>query len=125
MRRLLQVLTVIWIAGLWAAPAAAQDIAGTRGIPLSLQINTAPSDVYLQYHGRLFVRNEANAVDEYRWGGTSCGSRVLTEPQMAALQGAINNKLIRISPLYQDGQGMTRCLVSFQLTPKPYLKFLP
>lgn len=70
---------------------------------------------------RVFVRVSGNQLDEYRWGGTSCGSRVLTEPQIAALQQALGNKRVRIQPLSQDGQGQTICLVGFTIVPKPDL----
>ena len=125
MRTVVSLVMTIWIVALGVGTAAADDVSGALGTPLSLQINTSAGDIHLQYHGRLFVRNTEGGIDEYRWGGTSCGSRTLTEPQMAALQRAIADKRIRVAPVFQDGQGSSKCLVGFQLTPKSFLKFLP
>jgi len=99
----------------------ADDI-GTVGRVASLQINTTSADIYLQFHGRLFVKNANGALDEYRWGGTSCGTRLLTEDQVAALQRAYDNKRMQIEPISQPGQGNTLCLVGFTLVQKADLK---
>jgi len=73
-------------------------------------------------HGRLYVKNTNGALDEYRWGGASCGSRVLAEAQFAALQGAQNNKKMTIQPTSQRGQGNVKCLVGFTLVEKKNLE---
>lgn len=105
--------------------AASADDAGLRGSIVSLELNTVSADTYLQYHGRMFVRNEDGVLDEYRWGGTSCGSRTLTEPQFLALQAAANKKNLLIDPRYQLGQGDVECLVGFNLIEKRNLKLFP
>jgi hypothetical protein len=100
--------------------ATADDV-GTFGTLVGLQINTAVGDTFLQYHGRMFVSGESG-LQEYRWGGTSCGSRILTEAQVAALQRALDNKLMRIRPVTQTGQAQALCVVGFTLVPKKNLK---
>jgi hypothetical protein len=111
--------TLIFCAG----PASADDIGGV-GPVAALQINTTSADTYLSYHGRAFVKNSVGGLDEYRWGGVSCGSRVLTDAQVAALQGALDNKRMRIEPISQAGQGPAICLVGFNLVLKQYLKLV-
>lgn len=106
---------------LLAAPAVQADEVGGIGPIVALQLNTPSGDAYLQYHGRMFVKS-ATGVDEYRWGGTSCGSRVLTDTQFAAVQRAFDNKQLRIRPIYQDGQASTLCVVGFTMIPAKYKK---
>lgn len=114
--------TLVLVAALisWAGTARADDV-GAVGTVAGLQVNTTSADTYLQYHGRVLVKVSGDQLDEYRWGGTSCGTRVLTEPQVAALQQALGNKRVRIQPLSQDGQGDIICLVGFTIVPKPDL----
>jgi hypothetical protein len=112
-------LTTILLAGV----AAADDV-GDVGTIVGLQVNTASSDAYLQMHGRMYVLDGNKQVDEYRWGGTSCGSKQLTEAQVAALHRALDNKRMKIEPLSQTGQGQAVCLVGFTLIPKPALKYV-
>jgi len=107
----------------WGGAAHADDIGGV-GAPVGLHVHTTSADGDLQYHGRLFVKNSGGTLDEYRRGGTSCGARLLTEAQVAALQGAIDNKRMQIRPRYQVGQGQSRCLVGFELIPKSFVKLV-
>jgi len=106
------------------AGTARADTAGTLGAVASLQVLTVSADTFLQYNGRVVVKNTDGDLDEYRWGGTSCGNRLLTEAQIAELHSVLGNKKILIAPVYQDGQGQTRCMVGFTLVPKPNLKFI-
>jgi hypothetical protein len=62
---------------------------------------------------------------EYRWGGTSCGSRTLSELQVAELQAAMNNPRILVEPLWQDGQGVTLCLVGYSFVLRSETGALP
>jgi hypothetical protein len=121
MRGVVRVLLIAGIVSSWSAVVRADDV-GEFGTPVGLQVNTTSADTYLQYHGRLFVKAANGTLDEYRWGGTSCGSRVLNDAQIAALQGAIDNNKIRIELLTQDGQGSAVCVVGFTLAPKSALK---
>jgi hypothetical protein len=105
-----------------AATAPAQDVIGPLGTPAGLQVNTASADTYLTFHGRLYVQNADKTLAEYRWGGASCGSRVLNDAQVASLQAAVDNKKMRIEPIYQLGQADIQCVVGFSLVPKQNLK---
>lgn len=91
--------------------ALAADQVGPAGRITALQVNQQSSDTYLQYHGRAFI-GKGKTVDEYRWGGTSCGSRTLTPDAVLLLQTALANGLV-VEPRYEDGQGQTICLVGF------------
>lgn len=104
-----------------AATAPAQDVIGPLGTPAGLQVLTPSADTYLAYHGRLYVKNADKTLAEYRWGGTSCGTRVLSDAQVASLQAAIDNKKMQIEPVYQLGQADLQCLVGFSLVPKKNL----
>ena len=104
-------------------PARADEVGGVD-TPLGMQVNTTSADTYLQYHGRLFVKAADGTLEEYRWGGTSCGSRVLTDAQVAALQAALDNNKMRIQLLHQIGQGNAKCVVGFTVLPKSAVKLV-
>lgn len=57
--------------------------------------------------------------------GMACGSRVLTEAELAVLQRALNHKKMTIEPRTQTGQGDAKCLVGFNLVEKKNLKLFP
>jgi len=120
MRRRIGLLTCGCALIACAGAARADDI-GLVGSIASLDVYTASADTSLINHGRIYVKNTNGALGEYRWGGTSCGSRVLTEAQFAALQGAQNNKKMTIKPTSQPGQGGAKCLVGFTLVEKKNL----
>lgn len=124
MRRTIGLLTVCFTLLLGAAAASADDT-NLSGSIVGLALNTDDADTYLQYHGRMFVKNSDGALDEYRWGGLTCGSRTLSEAQFASLQAVQNNKKMTIAPLSQLGQGGFKCLVGFTLVEKKNLKLFP
>jgi hypothetical protein len=103
-----------------AVPSIAfADEVGARGTVASLEVNTPAGDTYLQYHGRMTLVSggkNATTAAEYRWGGTSCGSRTLTENQVAMLQRALESGT-PIMPRFQNGQGSTKCLVGIAIAP--------
>jgi hypothetical protein len=105
--------TLVW----WAGAVDAADTAGTAGTVVGLQVNTTSADAYLQHHGRVFVKDAGGNLTVYHWGGTACGTRLLTEAQVAALQQALGKMRMRIKPLHQAGQGDALCLVGFTLAP--------
>jgi hypothetical protein len=121
---MLGILTLVSVLTVGAAVANADDV-GLGGSIASLELNTGSADNFLINHGRMFVKNSNGALDEYRWGGQSCGTRVLSDAQFAALQAAQNNKKMTITPLSQMGQGNTKCLVGFTLVEKKNLKLFP
>jgi hypothetical protein len=55
------------------------------------------------------------ALAEYRWGGTSCGSRTLPDSHVAMLQRALERQGTIVQPRFQIGQGDLKCLVGFNL----------
>ncbi len=123
MRLTLRALLAAAVLACSTTPALADDI-GAVVTPIGLQVNTVPGDTYLIYHGRLFAKAADGTVEEYRWGGSACGSRVLTEPQVAALQAALNNNKMRIQILHQIGQGDSKCIVGFTVVPKSAVKLV-
>ncbi|HLT38481.1 MAG TPA: hypothetical protein VK034_19475 [Enhygromyxa sp.] len=100
------------------AVAYAADQTGSEGRAKIIEVNAPSSDSYLQFHGRLYVTS-GKTTTEYRWGGTSCGSRTMT-PEMVDLLVDIvrSNGDVRIVPNYQNGQGSTKCLVGFKIKDK-------
>ena len=117
--RLVIVCSLLSISG----TSFADDI-GDVGPLAGLEVFTTSADGYLSYHGRVLVKNSLGALDEYRWGGTSCGLRLLSEAQVGALQAALNTKNMFLRPAYQLGQGDLRCLVGFLLVPKTQLNLV-
>jgi hypothetical protein len=98
--------------------AFAGDAVGTPGTVAELEVNTTSADIYLQYFGRVVISSStsknSSTSTEYRWGGTSCGSRVLPDSMVAMLQHALESGT-PILPRYQDGQGSTKCIVGFKI----------
>ncbi|MFO7565502.1 MAG: hypothetical protein R6X02_22865 [Enhygromyxa sp.] len=97
--------------------AHAADQSGTAGVANRIDVNSPSSDAYLQYHGRLFVISGTTST-EYRWGGTSCGSRTMTPEMIALLVDTVRQGDLKIQPTYQAGQGTTKCLVGFSVQAK-------
>ena len=98
---------------------ASAEALGTKGTISSLETNTQSADMYLAYHGRMFVLSGskgATTTAEYRWGGTSCGTRTLSEGQVAMLQRALESGT-PVTPRWQDGQGDVKCIVGFTIAP--------
>ena len=92
-------------------PALAADEVGKTGTAASIELLTPSADTYLQYHGRVVVL-VGTTQEEYRWGGTSCGSRTVSDDTLRSLIEAVRNAG-SITPRFQLGQGTTRCLVGF------------
>lgn len=106
---------MVLMGALFFGTALADEL-GPAGVVLSMELRTTSADAYLISHGSLIVLETAgNAETEYRWGGTSCGSRVLTEFQVARLFDLAATPYMAIAPRYKNGQGPTTlCLVGFK-----------
>jgi hypothetical protein len=98
-----------------AFPSAvlAADATGSAGAVAELEVNSSSADIYLQYNGRVVIAGGKASV-EYRWGGTSCGTRVLSESMVAMLQ-RVQDSGAAIQPRFQIGQGDVKCLVGFNI----------
>ena len=115
MMRLKMIALLAAATSLLAGVAWGADSTGPAGTVLSVEARTVSADTYLQYHGRLVVQQSIdNMAVEYRWGGTSCGSRILTASQLGYLMDLAAAPYMMIEPFYQDGQGQTICLVGFR-----------
>lgn len=109
------VIALLALAAALMCQAAWADETGPAGTVLSVEIRTGSADFYLQAHGILMVKQSIDdMVVEYRWGGTSCGSKVLTESQLAYLMDLSAAPYMLIEPIYQNGQGAAICLVGFK-----------
>jgi hypothetical protein len=99
--------------------AFADDVVGTGGTVTELELSSPSADLYLAYHGRIVISTsigKAVSKAEYRWGGVSCGTRVLSDAMVASLQRALESAA-PIVPRYQLGQGDVKCLVGYRLAP--------
>jgi hypothetical protein len=123
MRHTLRVLLAAALLACANSPAIADEI-GEVGTPVGLSLNTQSADTFLEYHGRLFLKAADGTIVEYRWGGVSCGTRVLSDAQFAALQAALGNNKMRIQVLHQIGQGNVKCVVGFTVAPKSAVKLV-
>lgn len=97
-----------------AAPGVAFALAdhdGTQGRVAELEVLNSHADRYLQYHGRIVI-TFGERSEQYRWGGTSCGNRTLTEAMVLLLQRA-QDQGATVVPRYFVGQGSVRCLGGF------------
>jgi hypothetical protein len=117
--RIATFIPALALASALAVPviAHAADQSGTEGQPHRVEINAPSADAYLQYHGRLFVISGTTTA-EYRWGGTSCGSRTLTPEMVQLLLDSVRQSGAVITPTFQDGQGSSKCLVGFSIAVK-------
>jgi hypothetical protein len=99
-------------ACLLVAPATASaDENFAQGTAWDLEVLTNSADNYLTYHGRLVVM-VGTTPEEFRWGGTSCGSRTMSQDNVRYLTEAVREGML-ITPRFQIGQGSAKCLVGF------------
>lgn len=108
--------TFALVAALVALPSTVladvlPDEVGDAGRIQTLHINHLYADTYLQFHGRVFIGKDA---DEYRWGGASCGTKVLPDNMVSLLESALDSGL-NVEPLWKPGQGGAKCLVGFNI----------
>jgi len=108
-----------------ASPVEATESVGALGPIVVVARNSTSADLYLQFHGRMVVGDSIGGYAEYRWGGTSCGTRTLTEFQVGELLAAMNNPRMLIQPIWQDGQGSTQCLVGYSFVLRSETGALP
>lgn len=116
-------LAVAGLVAVLAGPALA-DTQGDSGRVIGLSLNESSSDLSATQRGKIVV-DSAGIVSEYRWDGTLCAGRVLTEAEEAVLAGLVGNKKLLITPYWKSGQGGVRCLVSFTIGDKKSLPDIP
>lgn len=97
-----------------SSPAFAADQVGRDGVIDTLATFQNTADTYLAMHGAVVLATAAGP-EEYRWGGTACGSRVLSDRLVEMLQRAMESGAT-VGPRYKPGQGTSRCLVGFVLS---------
>ena len=113
-------VSVSLLGALLFTPAlASADSKGQSGRIIEVQINTAGSDDHAQYRGEVTVRSgKKNTATEttYKWGGSVCPGKDLTEHQVELLVHALTDRgRVSIVPRYKNGQGGNKCLVAFSL----------
>ena len=108
-------LTFVAVLVFWTSPAIAADEVGPVGTLIGLDINTTSAETYLIYHGRIFVSESGGALTEYRFGGTSCGTRILTDAQVAALKELYDAELL----IYRQNPAAAKQLASSAELPLP------
>ncbi|PRP94478.1 hypothetical protein ENSA5_40970 [Enhygromyxa salina] len=114
-RRSFALASFLAIAVAIPTTAHAADKTGSEGQAKTVEVLSPSADAYVKYHGRLFVTAGKSTV-EYRWGGTSCGSRTLSADMIQVLVESIRQDgEVNIAPRYQNGQGSAKCLVGFSL----------
>ncbi|MEZ4450744.1 MAG: hypothetical protein R3B09_14780 [Nannocystaceae bacterium] len=95
------------------------DSTGSPGYVISLTVHESSSDLYGTYRGSVTIRQgqePGSTQTEYRWGGTLCSGRNVTEANIELLTIALRGRSdTQIVPRYKMGQGGVRCLVSFTL----------
>jgi hypothetical protein len=99
-------------------PVAIADSLGTAGKLVGLRDVNAASDDYALIRGSVWVDEGKGAITEYRWGGSVCPGRNLSEDEIANLSRALNDSQLRLIPIYQNGQGNSVCLTHFLLVSK-------
>ena len=103
------------LAGALALPtvAHAADQTGAAGKITNLEVLSPSAENYVQYHGRVFI-TASKRTTEYRWGGTSCGSKTLSADMLNLLVQAQRGGA-NVAPVFAKGSGSTSCLVGFAI----------
>lgn len=112
-RPLFALTPLLALALLVPSTASAADQTSKDGDISQVEVLTPSADAYLQYHGRVFL-DISSTSEEFRWGGTSCGTRVLSTDDVAALVRAFTDGQ-KVSMRYQTGAGSAKCIVGFTL----------
>jgi hypothetical protein len=108
------------LSALVLAPAvAAADSKGSPGRVASVDVNTAGSDDFSKFRGEVAIRAGSKKVqkmkvERYRFGGSTCPGKDLSEAQLQMLLTAMHERDI-VTPRYKNGQGGHRCLVGFSI----------
>ena len=90
------------------------DEIGLAGFVQNIAVKTVSADTYLQTHGELVILQTSNEqLTTYRWGGTACGSKVLTDAQLSYLMDFASAPYMVVEPIHKPGQGDSKCLVGF------------
>ena len=105
-------------AGAEVISAYATMDAADSGSVKKIEVNTPSADTYLSYHGRVFVLTGKTTQTEYRWGGTSCGTRTVGAEMVQILVEASRNTDLVVTPVFQLGQADIKCLVGFTVNKK-------
>lgn len=81
----------------------------------SLRVLERTNDDYAKMHGELEVYPVSkNKTYTYRWGGSSCPGRNLTETNVMLLGEGLTHKM-KIQIEMKLGQGGSKCIVGFRL----------
>ena len=113
-------LALLALAGALILPsiAYAADTTGDEGRVKSIELLSPSAAAYVQYHGRITITANKRNV-EYRWGGTSCGSKTLSADLIDQLVVATRHKdTVKLTPTYATGAGSSKCLVGFSIRHK-------
>jgi len=97
--------------------ALAEDAKGYFGQVLLVEANGQSSDTYLNRHGMIMV-DAQGVVEEYRWGGLSCGTKILTAEDVTRLTNAIDSKSVLVQVYSKPGQGQVNCIVGYRMAAK-------
>jgi len=109
---------VLSVTALFSGSALA-DQTGVAGKIISVTINGSKSDDYKTFHGSVTIRppGKRQRPVEYKWGGTACPGKDLTDHEVDILVGAFHErKSTLVVPRSKNGQGGAICLVGFELT---------
>jgi len=96
-----------------------RDETGNVGQVIQLTVNTQGSDKYASFHGSIVVLPRGAAKPQvYYWGGSTCPAQTFSDPQVALLAQALDNRTATdLEPIYRPARGTEshRCLVAFSL----------
>ncbi|MGQ0697865.1 MAG: hypothetical protein ACT4PZ_06425 [Panacagrimonas sp.] len=115
MNRLIKSVCLCAALGIAVPAAHAADTQGTTGQLISLKINETSSDSYAVQRGSLVIHENGLVPREYRFGGTICSGRNLSEQNQNNLASVDSSPTIVVTPFYKSGQGNVRCLVGYRL----------
>jgi hypothetical protein len=101
---------------LQAAPAEAEQ---PQALPwqtmVSLRVLERTHDEYAKLHGELVVYPVSkNKTRTYKWGGSSCPGRTLSDTNVLLLSEGLANKM-KVQIETKMGAGGSKCIVGFRL----------
>lgn len=98
-------------------PATAlADSNGSTGNVDGLTVYERSSDNYAMANGVLTVKEKNGGKRDYKWGGSLCPGRELSDASVALLFESLRDrKKVKLTPTFKLGNGNVRCLTGFKL----------
>jgi hypothetical protein len=104
------------LAALMLPAAASADSNGAAGSVEAIVLHEPGSDNHPMYHGAVVLKERAGVKREYRWGGSLCPGRELSDTSLGLLFEALRSGAqVEVTPLFKSGNGGQRCITGLRV----------